>query len=503
MVILLIRFNLFFFFLASSLLNLSYQTTKPCEVLVGENTQIVPASKTAPASETNLSTPTRPKTSSTGGKYPQLVHSRKRRNVLDPQHAFMLKIESTTSSSSTSSSDSTASTDLHDGTSISLHDFMSSTSSSSEGSSESTSETLTNEETTQTTLEEIAYTSTDYSLSTESTASISTIEELPEQSTEENLNYDLASSNEEDVSLFNLNSEEYDDFLKIQRDQPDDDDDDDDSVEIVKLDHGLLSTTQKSKSVYNSNLKTEETKPVKSQDASKELTDANLSMLPVAEDKNLKHIRFNDETVMYNNFTNNKVNLDTNKTVVKVIDLPQSMSHSKKFFVNLTIATDDTNNPYSEQSVYVLSVAVPIQENFHPAVEVSNKEKIKEPIRNSDKSALHHILDSDKDSSGGTCECSCPSLDSTEISDNSSEDSDGHIVIQPLNISTTAPPGISSDYSNSTEVSSSATDFSSTSESWMTNCPEVTTKLPPPPTILILEGRNPALLLSKNNMLSI
>nr|XP_015834532.1 PREDICTED: teneurin-m isoform X6 [Tribolium castaneum] len=51
---------------ASSVLNWSYQSTKPCSVLVGENTQFVPPSKTA-TSETNLSTSSRPKTSSSGG----------------------------------------------------------------------------------------------------------------------------------------------------------------------------------------------------------------------------------------------------------------------------------------------------------------------------------------------------------------------------------------------------------------------------------------------------
>nr|XP_015834531.1 PREDICTED: teneurin-m isoform X5 [Tribolium castaneum] len=50
---------------ASSVLNWSYQSTKPCSVLVGENTQFVPPSKTA-TSETNLSTSSRPKTSSSG-----------------------------------------------------------------------------------------------------------------------------------------------------------------------------------------------------------------------------------------------------------------------------------------------------------------------------------------------------------------------------------------------------------------------------------------------------
>ncbi|XP_050300174.1 teneurin-m isoform X3 [Anthonomus grandis grandis] len=47
---------------ASSLLNWSYQNTKPCTVFVGENTQIIPASKTG-SSETNSSS-SRPKLSS-------------------------------------------------------------------------------------------------------------------------------------------------------------------------------------------------------------------------------------------------------------------------------------------------------------------------------------------------------------------------------------------------------------------------------------------------------
>ncbi|XP_068907175.1 teneurin-m isoform X4 [Tenebrio molitor] len=51
---------------ASGVMNWSYQSTKPCSVLVGENPQFVPASKTA-TSETNLSTSSRPKTSSSGG----------------------------------------------------------------------------------------------------------------------------------------------------------------------------------------------------------------------------------------------------------------------------------------------------------------------------------------------------------------------------------------------------------------------------------------------------
>ncbi|CAH1124665.1 unnamed protein product [Ceutorhynchus assimilis] len=63
---------------ASSLLSWSYQTTKPCAVLVGDNTEIVPASKTAP-SETNQSTSSRPKpatsTANSGGARTFPAHS--------------------------------------------------------------------------------------------------------------------------------------------------------------------------------------------------------------------------------------------------------------------------------------------------------------------------------------------------------------------------------------------------------------------------------------------
>lgn len=66
----------FFLFvnLASSLLNWSYQNTKACTVLVGENSDGFPVSKTT-TSEDNLSTSSRPRPSSSGG------NARKRRRA--------------------------------------------------------------------------------------------------------------------------------------------------------------------------------------------------------------------------------------------------------------------------------------------------------------------------------------------------------------------------------------------------------------------------------------
>ncbi|KAF5270057.1 hypothetical protein FQA39_LY08469 [Lamprigera yunnana] len=71
---------------ASSLLNWSYQTTKTCTVLVGENSE-VPTSKTT-TSETNLSTSSKPRPISGGNDI--IAYSRKRRNIDDPQHASVL-----------------------------------------------------------------------------------------------------------------------------------------------------------------------------------------------------------------------------------------------------------------------------------------------------------------------------------------------------------------------------------------------------------------------------
>ncbi|XP_072394437.1 teneurin-m isoform X1 [Diabrotica undecimpunctata] len=480
---------------ASSLLNLSYQNTKPCEVLVGDNPQIAPASKTSPSSETNLSISTRPKTSNTGGKYLHPAHSRKRRNILDPPHAFVLHVDSTTSSSSSSRSSSTPGlhadsvTPLHDLNSLSTT-LGSTSDTASTGSTDSTTSSYTpsfstdvttsssSSEETITTSEELSTTKETSTLTTSTSDEISTTtKKAVTYVTEENLYYDLIGSSEEenlsDASLFNLDKE-YDDFIK---DEPLE------SIEIIKMNNKLLSTTQKSKAGY---------KITNNEANSKELTDVNLSIMPMIGSKDLKQILIKEPAVLYNNATNNELFNDfgTNTKplpIVKVIDFPTvhkpSMLPSKKIVVNLTIATDDTN---SEPSVYMLSVSVPTDGKGEPGVEIDTKEtRPTETAKLSDKPASAHLPDFENDVSGGACECSCPSLDSLEFSDNSTADYDyDNIVIQPHNISTTERYSNTSDGSTeaSTTESYSSTEISSTS------CPEVTTKLPPPPTILILEG---------------
>ncbi|XP_044256003.1 teneurin-m isoform X4 [Tribolium madens] len=89
---------------ASSVLNWSYQSTKPCSVLVGENTQFVPPSKTA-TSETNLSTSTRPKTSSSGDT-----------NNTDYDYRDDVNNSNTTSSSDFSTSEASSASDVTDTT---------------------------------------------------------------------------------------------------------------------------------------------------------------------------------------------------------------------------------------------------------------------------------------------------------------------------------------------------------------------------------------------------
>lgn len=93
------------FVAASSVLNWSYENTKPCAVLVGEETQVVPASKTV-VSETNLSTATKAKpAANSGGK------ERKRRQV-----AVEPSTTATSSSSSVTKHELLSTTIVHDST---------------------------------------------------------------------------------------------------------------------------------------------------------------------------------------------------------------------------------------------------------------------------------------------------------------------------------------------------------------------------------------------------
>ncbi|XP_018579833.1 teneurin-m isoform X3 [Anoplophora glabripennis] len=526
---------------ASSLLNWSYQNTKPCEVLVGDNTQIVPASKTVP-SETNLSTSSKPKTANSGGN--EFIYSRKRRQVSETPHAFVLPNATTNSSDppSTGGPDS-----LHASTVRSLHETNNLTSGKlsvldvfAPPTNKTNTQTL-HAENISTAAPELSETAQIYeapeNLMADNNAAENFETVLEDTNSSEIVdksdvkNYDDISEedNISDSSLFTLDDTVYDEIQRehsttmiksesseLQHDSPIFSYGQDE-VQIVKLNHETLSTTQKSKAKYDTKNITIE---VKAQDNSKELTDSNLSVLPVEDNMNLnlKTIRFNNPEFLHNT-TNSTISkeFETNdvphqSAKIKVIEVPPihnpSMSSSKRVLVNVTIATDpDHNNPYSTHSVYVLSLSVPTEGNEEPGVKVDTKEAPKEfrgPAKESDKSRTTlppSILDLDRynDDSGGACECSCPCLDDPNFSEsNSTEDYDysGDITAQTVNSTLDTTKKLLATektvYDTSTEFISLSTTMSSDStgspEIGQTICPEVTTKLPPPPTILILEG---------------
>ncbi|KAJ8911461.1 hypothetical protein NQ315_013565 [Exocentrus adspersus] len=499
---------------ASSLLNWSYQNTKPCEVLVGENTQIVPASKTVLSSETNLSTSTKPKPTNSGGNEP--IYSRKRRQISDTPHAFMLPNATTNSSDlpSTGGPDS-----LHASTVRPLHDLNNLTSGKLSVFDVFALPTNTN---TQTIYTEIISTTS---------ADLDTTTQVKKSFTQDaKSSYDISEDdNISDSSLFTLDDEVYDEIerdhntkmihnsAELQHDSPVLTDDQNE-IDIVKLNHETLSTTQKTKAKYDTKIVKSE---AKAQDNSKELTDSNLSMLPVDnQDLNLKTIHFNNPKFLHNT-TNSTFSeeFDTNNaphqnSKIKIIDVPpihtSNLSPSKRVLVNVTIATDpDHNNPHSTQSVYVLSVSVPTEGNDEPGVKIDKKQNPKEfyeSTKDSDKPLTTLPPPFDFNNSGGTCECSCPCLDtSNEFSEsNGTQDYDYSetFIAQSSNVTRedkkqqTTETTIGNSISTSTEFTSDTSPLSTTmstnsmetSEMWQTNCPEATTKLPPPPTILILEG---------------
>ncbi|VEN58895.1 unnamed protein product, partial [Callosobruchus maculatus] len=205
----------------------------------------------------------------------------------------------------------------------------------------------------------------------------------------------------------------------------------------------------------------EEGKPfVKAQDSSKELADANLSIMPLNQSPDLKASSFNNPL-----FVHNPTNQDAPANRFKVLEVPPapSMHPSNRFLVNVTIAADQS------QPVYVLSVSVPMDGKGE--VQVVSKEAPEPPMQDDEKKAPVGLFDEDKDASGGACECSCPCLDSSnEFSDgNSSQEFDydgfGTKETQTSILTTT--------------------ELAETTLTTPTACPEVTA---PPPMILVLEG---------------
>ncbi|XP_066154380.1 teneurin-m isoform X3 [Euwallacea fornicatus] len=391
---------------ASSILNWSYQSTKPCSVLVGDNTQIIPASKTAP-SETNHSTSSRPKqppssSSSSGGKSSYPPYFRKRREVSPPHAVFF--------PSNTSVSEHVGSVHVStvgpEGSSLSHESDETTTESvisASNNIGPSTSSLSTEEA-----LEEAFVSPTSAPPLSVSTSAPSTTTEADLESLYGEL-FEANASNEEENK-----SEE------LQRDSP----------------------------IFVYEFSNEEIK-AKLPKTSKELTDVNLVAPPQPDNFAAKNLVLQQ--------------LNSTPPSMKVFEIPSSSS--KHVQVNVTISTDP-QNPFSTSSVYVLSVSVPT-DGQEPSVNLNTNEGA-------------FKANSQQHQQGGACECECPCLEeSHELLDgNTSEYYDYEGLFASKEFRGRKKGGLSTTEAGLT-----------TEETWTsTSCPEVTTKLPPPPTILILEG---------------
>lgn len=260
-----------------------------------------------------------------------------------------------------------------------------------------------------------------------------------------------------------------------------------DEVEIVNLNHKTISTTAKSKAVYDHHEVPSEPE-LKNFVSSEELTDYNLAAeeFDTADVINIKSDLPVLQTHDINTTNADGVVSETNKSSkISIIEVPKvldSLIPSKRILVNVTIATEP-ESPNSPQSVYVLSVSLPTENANSPEVSVNSQSEKRyhnstshESTKNTDIHNDIHIPEEPKNY-GGECECSCPCLDPETSSPSTNPD----VTIQ-----------------NATDFMSSTTETtimepydSTTTEEMLTTtiCPEITTSVPPTPMILVLEGR--------------
>lgn len=297
-----------------------------------------------------------------------------------------------------------------------------------------------------------------------------------------------------------------------------------DEVEIVKLNHETLSTTMKSKTSYNKDKVDIKVAPHLNEKEKEGLTNHSVSATEyaVTDDKHKSDVHNNGailnkhESVEFINATNpidsavSETNKQSKISIIEVPPLPNEVSNpSKRILVNVTIATEpDSKNPYASQSVYVLSVSVPTDGNPSEVPDVSLNS------HNSSIPNTHHLNNHTSISKystekpndyvwgGGDCQCSCPCLDDdklnlTDIFSQEYDDYDmDNYTFRRENIS--FPPSFYLTNVTESQTTESVMEISSTEptteseESWKSEsrCPEITTQVPPTPTILILEGRN-------------
>lgn len=473
--------------------------------MVGENSEGFPASK-ATTSETNLSTSSRPRPSSSGGNN-QIdgVYARKRRDLNVTPHAFVLFSNVSTSSPMMDSS----AAPLHDSTvvsstELSLASDVNNAAVTNFTTSETTFESVSTQGPDQTTSEVAFETTAEAQFESTITEEVEEVKTTPETLVDEQTNEreieDILNAKIDYEKAFDPDYEDDDDSTEvveelrekpqkagipesislkpsglenpaaIQHDSPvyaygQDE------IEIVNLHHKTISTTAKSKAVYE----------VQSKEhvSSKELTDFNLAAeeFDAADVISIKSDVPVLETHDINTTNTDGVVSETNKSSkISVIEVPKvldSLIPSKRILVNVTIATEP-DSPNSPQSVYVLSVSLPTDNTPSPEINVNSQSEKR--YHNTSSHESNKNTNEEPKSYGGECECSCPCLDPETSS-------------KPDDVT----------FENATDLMSSTTettivepsDSTTTEETWMTStlCPEITTNVPPTPTILILEGR--------------
>lgn len=532
---------------------------------MGENSEGFPASK-ATTSETNLSTSSRPKPSSSAGGNNQIdgVYARKRRDLNVTPHAFVLF-----SNVSTSSPMDSTTAPLHDSTVVvssttelslasdvnnaAVTNFTSDFTTSSEGIETSSPDNFSSFKTSAKTEgistkvdglnrtpdpDQLSQTTTEEPLKTASESveevlnKSAAIEQTFSEPTDVHEIEEILNSKIDYEKAFDPDYDDDDDsaetqtdgVIKIDKDvieemrekspalpesismkpssveSPAAIQHDDpvyvygqDEIEIVNVNHKTISTTAKSKAIYDH--QEVPVKPeVKEFVSSKELTDFNLAAeeLDAADMINIKSEMPVLKTHDINTTNADGVASETNKSSkISVIEVPKvvdSLIPSKRILVNVTIATEP-DSPHSPQSIYVLSVSLPTEDTPSPEISVSSQSEKRYHNTSTHETSKNTDIHNDPKNYGGECECSCPCLDPETPSTSTSSNPD-----------VTINKNITDFMSSTTETTILETsDSPTTEETWMTTtqCPEITTNAPPTPMILILEGRT--LVLNKTN----
>lgn len=495
-----------------------------------------------PSDTTNLSTSTRPKTPNPGGKLSDLVFSRKRRQVEDNSHAlnFTNEISDFSNSLSTSSIDIVhASTIKKSHVPSSIHhtqseniqyynkvstpagvdprpsDILSSTSKDGSFTYDfmSSKSSIKNSE---------AKLNIDNISEHQDIPLIFTHEHSEESDTFQTYSSEEQIDNadsEEDSSLFRLDSETYDEInnehefivselhdlnsSEVQQDAPLFPFIRDGDIQFFNVGSEHLSPIQKAKTRYNTDeLHTEK----KSSNLSTSSSNKNETLEEVVP-KNPSLLKQPINTTKYHPVT------DTSSILPKTeyVEIPAtsnfSMPSTNKLILNITVATGFENNPLNySQPIYVLSMLIPtdgvkagVISNTKDNTYIKPNQMPITPVNTAPR-----IHDPDIDNSGGTCECSCPCLDSLNES-TESESTEVYDIVQYSNVSTensntkltyTKNPVTSSfsrttlDMSNDENLSTTLSSDISESGTFSMNCSRNFKQLPPPP-ILILEGRIP------------